>query len=94
MQAITGANKLQAAMYDDWHDDDPELPDEADVDDSEVDDGAIGLCPSCGAEMSELSGRCPACGDWVTPAPAGSALKRWGYLLLVILLAIGLLRWM
>lgn len=44
----------------------------------EADDAGVFWCPKCGAEMFGDAGRCPTCGDDVTPgARPSSPTPRW-----------------
>jgi predicted RNA-binding Zn-ribbon protein involved in translation (DUF1610 family) len=52
----------------------------------EADDAGVFWCPKCGAEMYGDAGRCPSCGDDVTPgARPSSAMPGWVWAGLVLI---------
>ncbi len=77
--------------YDD--DGDRDLPLEQDLNGS--DDLAAMYCPSCGAEVTEDTQKCPRCGDWIVPTESrGLPWRRWVFVGAVLLMLWALLRWM
>ncbi len=83
----------------DDYQDDPEEPDESDMDADEGDDSGIETeeCPHCGADVHEFAERCPACGRYVSreEAPRGTH-PRWVIATATVLLLImlyALLKW-
>lgn len=63
-----------------WEED-PDGPQDCDLCDDEEPGSAV--CPACGAEVSELAQRCPACGDWIVPEAAGRR-RRGGRVLMAV----------
>jgi len=87
-----------------YHDDDPDAPQEMDLDwaddaDDEEAEDDIGPCPRCGAPIHVLTPRCPRCGTWVAAeavqSPAAERARGWFWPVMVaLLIAIILVFWM
>ena len=74
-----------------WQEDDESGPEDEDSSwDDEDDSNATVECSSCGADVYEDAVRCPACGDFMTPA-SGSFVGRPGWWILVAALLVALL---
>jgi hypothetical protein len=86
-----------------YYDDDPDAPQEMDVDwaDAADDDEAeddVGHCPNCGATVHVLTERCPRCGMWIDAgamqSPAARRARGWFWPVMVaVLIAIILVFW-
>ena len=80
-----------------WDDqlDDPEGPQACDLpgDGEEDDDYKVLACPHCGLEISELTERCPHCGDWIVAGGGGGSTRKPLTLIIAILLILALLLW-
>lgn len=71
----------------DWDDSNNDLPLREDIDGAHGDEPAEMECPSCGAQVSEDSAKCPVCGDWITPIePSGAFSKKWWLAVAVLLM--------
>ena len=69
----------------DADDDDPSEGDSPEYS-PEADDAGVFWCPHCGSEMYGDAGRCPKCGDFVTPGArpsSGTPGWIWAGLLLI-----------
>lgn len=67
--------------------DDPEGPQDIDLEGEDSDDFGCVPCPSCGEEVSELAEQCPHCGDWITPHEGRTRRSPWWIALAIVLLA-------
>jgi hypothetical protein len=77
---------------DEWEED-PEAPDEADMDEDGDEAGAI-ECPHCGREVYEWAEQCPHCGRYLSEEDAPRGRKPWWILLAVALALAAALTWM
>jgi hypothetical protein len=76
---------------DEEYDDDPDAPQPEDLVAGDDDDESETVpCPHCGAQISALAERCPACGDWVIPGSRQGLAGR-SVLVVAVLLALVLL---
>jgi len=66
---MKGTLESEGEFADDEEPSDVDLPDYA----PEADDPGVFWCPSCGSEMFGDVGRCPTCGDYVTPGARPSS---------------------
>ncbi len=81
---MTGALALRHIEWDEPIRDD-ELPDEADLAESE--NVAVVPCPSCGAMIADEAERCRVCGDWVIrSSPAAQRASGWFWPVMVAVL--------
>lgn len=71
-------------------DDDQDDPQWDDVDDHNDDENVAlpeMICPYCRAVVTEDTQKCPACGDWITPAePSAGRAKRLVFVVAVLLM--------
>jgi predicted nucleic acid-binding Zn ribbon protein len=66
---------------------DPDGPDEWDIDDDEEDGDTI-ECPHCGAEISEYAQQCPRCRYFVSEEQTRRAGQpKWGVITAIVILA-------
>lgn len=79
-----------------YYDDDIDAPQDINLEDQgDGEDNELVTCPYCGAQISELAPRCPACGMWVT-GESGAARRSQTWLwpvVVAILVAIILVVW-
>ncbi|MFH1418199.1 MAG: zinc ribbon domain-containing protein [Planctomycetota bacterium] len=74
-------------------DEDGDLPQEQDLGGDSADLGEM-VCPSCGANVTEDTQKCPHCGDWITPEyPSRHNWRRWVFVAVVLLMLCAILRW-
>ena len=79
---------MKDTLESEGEDADDEDPSEADSPDysPEADDPGVFWCPKCGSEMFGDAGRCPTCGDYVTPgARPSSRTPAWIWAGLVLI---------
>ena len=68
-----------------WDDDDPEGPQECDLDDEETTPTIP--CPSCDRPIPDFADHCPYCGDWVVQS-AGTTRRSIGFMVIVLMLLV------
>jgi predicted nucleic acid-binding Zn ribbon protein len=71
---------------------DSELPDAADMDDSDSTD--IEACPICGKQIYEQSQVCPYCGNFVSPGRSRSRKPLWIVVGVIVCLAVVFFLWL
>jgi len=74
-------------------DDDSDLPLPENMDEFGDEAPADMASPSFGAAVTEEANKCPACGDWITPAhPVGAFSKKWWLAVAVLLMLLAMWR--
>ncbi len=90
-------NEFERDYDDDWDADDPDAPQERDLDKGTGNDSVGGddnadtptePCPSCGREVADTADKCPYCGDWIVPGAGGARRTPWFTLIVCLALAI------
>ncbi len=78
--------------HDDWDGDDPDAPQERDVDPDERDDDTPTVpCPSCREPVYEFADRCPSCGEWIVPTGGDASRRNPAFVVFVVLIVVALL---
>ena len=73
-------------------DDDRNAPLESDLDQDERDEYDESVCSACGAPVSEMTDKCPSCGEWIVHDWRKQP-RTWVIAAVVIVLIVGLF-WM
>jgi hypothetical protein len=72
-----------------WDGDDPEGPQDCDLQPDEGDDTPTVPCPSCHEDIPDSADRCPYCGDWVVQT-SGEPVRKNPWFLVAALVGLAI----
>ncbi len=75
--------------FDNGSDDERDGPLEIDLDQHDEDSYDESVCSACGACVSELTDKCPSCGEWIIHNWRGQP-RTWVITVIVVILIVGL----